>query len=102
MWFCDMVLSLTAVVRALGNSDVSVGLISSLNSIVGKEKRALKRFLKDSSITWSINRRCRCRFVHACMHLAMQCLSIGNHWYRNTVKVSNVFSSNSHREKQGY
>ena len=35
-WFRDTVLSLTAVVGALSNSDVSVVLIGSLNSIVGK------------------------------------------------------------------
>lgn len=45
-WVCVMVLSLTAVVRALGNSDVSMGLIGSLNSIVGQIVKGLEENVK--------------------------------------------------------
>lgn len=40
-WSC-----LTAVVRALGNSDVSMGLIGSLNSIVGQIVKGLEENVK--------------------------------------------------------
>lgn len=46
MCVCGIVLSLSATVTALGSSDVSGGLIASLNGIVGKIVKGLEENIK--------------------------------------------------------